>query len=145
MLTKLYCHILARRHQGPPPSDEGVIISEEEFDAQSKENVRRWVSAHIIPVCFHDAVIAIGRRLMDVFQQSPIAMSSGSYATLLDGISVSVEVVKGKDDAPEWSRVVLNGRTHIVSAKEVRIFANNLTPLSLIRYSRTRLPMVYST
>ena len=82
---------------------------------------------------------------MDVFQQSPIAMSSGSYATLLDGISVSVEVVKGKDDAPEWSRVVLNGRTHIVSAKEVRMFANDLIPLSLIRYSRTRLPMVYST
>jgi hypothetical protein len=31
--------------------DGGVITeSEEEFDARSKTNVQRWVSAHIIPV-----------------------------------------------------------------------------------------------
>lgn len=40
-----------RRHQGSaPPEDTGVIISEEELEAQSKQNVERWVSAHIIPV-----------------------------------------------------------------------------------------------
>ena len=37
------------RHQGPA-SDDHVVISEKEFDARSKENVERWVSAHIIPV-----------------------------------------------------------------------------------------------
>ena len=30
--------------------DDGVILSEAEFDNLSKQNVERWVSAHIIPV-----------------------------------------------------------------------------------------------
>lgn len=40
------------RHQGPasPDGEEGIGISEQEFDRVSKENVERWVSAHIIPV-----------------------------------------------------------------------------------------------
>ena len=39
------------RHQGPaPPEDTGVVVSEEELDAESRKNVARWVSAHIIPV-----------------------------------------------------------------------------------------------
>ena len=37
-------------HEASHPLDDGVILSEAEFDAMSKKNVERWVSAHIIPV-----------------------------------------------------------------------------------------------
>ena len=43
------------RHQGSGTDPDGDIqISDEEFDRQSKANVERWVSAHIVPVshCF---------------------------------------------------------------------------------------------
>jgi len=33
--------------------DDGVEISEEEFDSQSKSNVEHWVSVHVIPVRFN--------------------------------------------------------------------------------------------
>ena len=36
------------RHEGP--FDELIRISEEEFDRRAKQNVERWVSAHIVPV-----------------------------------------------------------------------------------------------
>jgi hypothetical protein len=39
------------RHQGMDDVDDGVEISEEEFDSQSKSNVEHWVSVHVIPVC----------------------------------------------------------------------------------------------
>ena len=42
----------AGRHQDPVMVDDGIKITEEEFDARSKANVEHWVSAHIIPVCF---------------------------------------------------------------------------------------------
>ncbi|KIP04319.1 hypothetical protein PHLGIDRAFT_76100 [Phlebiopsis gigantea 11061_1 CR5-6] len=92
---------LARKpHQGPvPPEDSGVIISEEELEAQSKQNVERWISAHIIP-------------------QSPIALSPGTHATLLDGKSVSVQEVAGQPASPDWARVVLDGGIHILAAKK---------------------------
>lgn len=41
---------VVRRHQGPAPIDEGIEITQEQFDKQSRKNVERWVSAHIIPV-----------------------------------------------------------------------------------------------
>ena len=50
-------------------------------------------------------------------------MSSGSYATLLDGKSVLVEAVKGTDESSGWSRVVLDGGIHILSSKEVSGFS----------------------
>ncbi|KAJ3533617.1 hypothetical protein NM688_g7259 [Phlebia brevispora] len=91
---------LARKpHQGPAPDKEGIIISDEEFDLQSKQNVQRWVSAHIIP-------------------EAPISLTAGSYATLLDGKSVTVKEVEGKPDSPKWQQVVLNDGIHILSAKE---------------------------
>ncbi|THG94490.1 hypothetical protein EW026_g6994 [Hermanssonia centrifuga] len=91
---------LARKpHQGPEPDNEGVIITEEEFDAQSKKNVERWISAHIIP-------------------QSPISLTEGTYSTLLEGHSVDLKEIEGKPDSPEWTRVVLNGVIHIVAAKK---------------------------
>ena len=40
------------RHQSPPWEDgQDIEVPEEEYDCQSKENVQRWVEAHIIPVC----------------------------------------------------------------------------------------------
>ena len=41
------------RHQNPSPSPSipnDATISENDFDQQSRQNVLRWVSAHIIPV-----------------------------------------------------------------------------------------------
>lgn len=46
-------------------------------------------------------------------------LTPGTHLTLLDGKPVTVESASGKDDAPEWARVVLNGGIHIVAAKEV--------------------------
>ncbi|KAJ6488488.1 hypothetical protein C8R47DRAFT_1125703 [Mycena vitilis] len=90
---------LARKpHQGPEPVDTGVVITDEEFDSRSKENVERWVSAHIIP-------------------QSPIAFDE-SHPTLLDGKSISFERVKRGTNDPEWSQVVIEGNVHIVQKRE---------------------------
>ncbi|KAJ6606397.1 hypothetical protein DFH09DRAFT_1120082 [Mycena vulgaris] len=86
-------------HQDPAPVDTGVIITDQEFDARSKENVERWVSAHIIP-------------------QSPITFDQ-TYPTLLDGTTIKLALSeKGKPDAPEWSRAVIGDNVHIVGMRE---------------------------
>ncbi|KAJ6582826.1 hypothetical protein B0H10DRAFT_2097931 [Mycena sp. CBHHK59/15] len=93
---------LARKpHQDPEPIDTGVIVTEEEFDARSRANVERWVSAHIIP-------------------QSPITLDAETtYPTLLDGKSITfAPTSNGKADAPAWSRVVIDGRVHITAMHE---------------------------
>ncbi|KAJ7168319.1 hypothetical protein C8R43DRAFT_983978 [Mycena crocata] len=91
---------LARKpHQGPPTADTGVVITEQEFDSRSKENVQRWVSAHIIP-------------------QSPIAFDQ-TYPTLLDKTSITFTLSKkGDANAPEWSRAVLGENVHIIGKRE---------------------------
>ncbi len=38
------------RHQGPEDVEGGVVVTEEDFDKLSKENVEKWIGAHIIPV-----------------------------------------------------------------------------------------------
>ena len=40
------------RHQGMDDVDDGMEISEEEFDSRSNSNVEHWVSVHVIPVCY---------------------------------------------------------------------------------------------
>ncbi|KAH9897673.1 hypothetical protein C8Q73DRAFT_682121 [Cubamyces lactineus] len=87
-------------HEGPAPIQEGVILSEAEFDDLSKRNVERWVSAHIIPM-------------------SPISLTSpGEYATLLEGKNVTVTLAEhGDADAPEWARVVIDGTVHLTARK----------------------------
>ncbi|KAG5636535.1 hypothetical protein H0H81_007702 [Sphagnurus paluster] len=92
---------LARKpHQGPkPPVDEGIQISEEEFDNQSKKNVERWVSAHIVP-------------------KSPIRLDS-EYPTLLEGKTISFRPISKNDGkGPEWSRVTLEDGVRIIGMKE---------------------------
>ncbi|SJL07772.1 uncharacterized protein ARMOST_11122 [Armillaria ostoyae] len=85
---------LARKpHQGPAPIDEGIEITQEQFDKQSRKNVERWVSAHIIP-------------------KSPLDLhTSVTYKTLLDGKSVEFEI-KGDD------QIIINGDTRIKDIKE---------------------------
>ncbi|KAI0778835.1 hypothetical protein BD413DRAFT_465285 [Trametes elegans] len=87
-------------HEGPKPIEEGVILSEAEFDNLSKKNVERWVSAHIIP-------------------GSPVSLtSSGAHRTLLDGKNVSFTALDGDNSTPEWSRVLLDGSVHLTAMKE---------------------------
>jgi len=92
---------LARKpHQGPVPVDEGIVITQEEFETRSKQNVLRWISAHIIPT-------------------SPVEFDSKTYETLLDGKSVGFEVLdSGETDAPEWSRVQIDKDMRIIGSKE---------------------------
>nr|GAT53721.1 predicted protein [Mycena chlorophos] len=91
---------LARKpHQDPEPIDEGVIITEEEFDARSKTNVERWVSAHLVP-------------------QSPITFDGQTYATLLDGKSLTLTAGKGSTGASDWSHAILGDGIHIVGMRE---------------------------
>ncbi|KAJ7460942.1 hypothetical protein B0H11DRAFT_158171 [Mycena galericulata] len=93
---------LARKpHQGPAsaPVDTGIIVTDEELDAQSKENVEHWVSAHIIP-------------------QSPITFDD-SYPTLLEGKTITFTLSKKADaNAPDWSRAVFEGNIHIIGKRE---------------------------
>ncbi|KAI0652554.1 hypothetical protein C8Q79DRAFT_897570 [Trametes meyenii] len=88
-------------HEGTAPVREGVILSEAEFDDLSKKNVERWVSAHIIP-------------------ESPISLAApGEFKTLLDGKNVTFTLLEGGDqDAPEWTRVVLDGSVRLTAMKE---------------------------
>ncbi|OCH95722.1 hypothetical protein OBBRIDRAFT_787927 [Obba rivulosa] len=92
---------LARKpHQGPPPLNEGVIISEEEFENLSRENVIRWVSAHIIP-------------------QSPISvLSSAPYETLLKGMNITFDQADDDTSLPDWARVRLNEGVRLTGMKE---------------------------
>ncbi|RDX46784.1 hypothetical protein OH76DRAFT_1406638 [Lentinus brumalis] len=87
-------------HEGPKPIDDGVILTEAEFDNMSKKNVERWVSAHIIP-------------------KSPISLTSdGEFETLLDGKNVTFKHIDGDSTAPEWTRVVLDGSVRLTGKKE---------------------------
>ncbi|KAI0368906.1 hypothetical protein BV20DRAFT_968704 [Pilatotrama ljubarskyi] len=87
-------------HEGPAPIREGVILSEAEFDNLSKQNVERWVSAHIIPA-------------------SPISLAAPEgHQTLLDGKNVTFTLVDGDTDAPEWARMLLDGTVRLTAMKE---------------------------
>ncbi|KAI1793041.1 hypothetical protein LXA43DRAFT_1092960 [Ganoderma leucocontextum] len=87
-------------HEDSQPLDDGVILSEAEFDAMSKKNVERWVSAHIIP-------------------RSPISLATdGEYATLLSGKNVTFTFTKGDANTPEWTHALLDGSVHLIDMKE---------------------------
>ncbi|KAG9309120.1 hypothetical protein JVU11DRAFT_11015 [Chiua virens] len=86
-------------HQGPAV-EPGVKISEEQFDEQSKQNVERWVAAHIIPF-----------RIS--LSDPPVI-----YDTLLDGKSISFTLIPGGKNSPDWSRVTLEDGVHIIEMKE---------------------------
>ncbi|KAL0952187.1 hypothetical protein HGRIS_008798 [Hohenbuehelia grisea] len=96
---------LARKpHQGSGRIGDGIEISEEDFDKASKQNVERWISAHVIP-------------------QSPISLSPDSrYPTLLHRKSVTFSSAPDADPSrPEWTSVLLNGEARIVDKKEVSL------------------------
>ncbi|EJC98626.1 uncharacterized protein FOMMEDRAFT_95640 [Fomitiporia mediterranea MF3/22] len=89
-------------HQGPAPVDDGIVISEEEFDARSRENVERWISAHIVP--------------QTITSLSP----SSKHETLLEGITVTVSAKSdaADSDKPDWQQVVLNDKISVVGKHE---------------------------
>ncbi|PFH46049.1 hypothetical protein AMATHDRAFT_77840 [Amanita thiersii Skay4041] len=93
---------LARKpHQDPVMADDGISISEEEYERMSKRNVERWVSAHIVP-------------------ESPIDLDSTSpYQTLLERKEISFKPVsKSNGQGPVWSRVTLENGIKILRMKE---------------------------
>ena len=103
--------------------DETIRISQEEYEARSKENVERWISAHVIPVCIHcprnKKALLIGP------QQSPITFSPTSqFETMQPGCVITVtSAVPEKEfnpEKPSWQQVVLNGNVSIISRHEVR-------------------------
>ncbi|KAI5998241.1 hypothetical protein EDD15DRAFT_307804 [Pisolithus albus] len=88
-------------HQGPPSAVPIIEMSEQQFDEQSKRNVQRWVSAHIIP--------------------SRISLSNlpMTYDTILEGKSVTfIPISETAQDSPDWARVVLEDGSRIISMKE---------------------------
>ncbi|KAL0952186.1 hypothetical protein HGRIS_008798 [Hohenbuehelia grisea] len=114
---------LARKpHQGSGRIGDGIEISEEDFDKASKQNVERWISAHVIPVCprrFTDRS-PVAYRIRQLLQQSPISLSPDSrYPTLLHRKSVTFSSAPDADPSrPEWTSVLLNGEARIVDKKE---------------------------
>ena len=110
------------RHEDPKPLDDGVILSEAEFDSMSKRNVERWVSAHIIPVSslLRGPAIRRGAHGARPVQTSPISLASDSqHQTLLPGKNVTFTVVGSDQNAPEWQRVALDGSVQLIGKKEV--------------------------
>ncbi|KAG6873067.1 hypothetical protein C0995_003375 [Termitomyces sp. Mi166 len=94
---------LARKpHQGPTnPSDDGITISEQEFDNISKKNVENWVSAHIVP-------------------ESSISFDIRDHPTLLHHKSITfTPITKNDGNSPAWSRVALDDGVRIIGMKEV--------------------------
>ncbi|KAG7445715.1 uncharacterized protein BT62DRAFT_969437 [Guyanagaster necrorhizus] len=91
--NKAVMALAKKPHQGPVPIDDGIVITDEQFDKESKSNVKRWVSAHIIP-----------KYPLDLH-------TSATYKTLLDGKSVEFEV---KGDG----QIVINGDIHVKDIKE---------------------------
>ncbi|KIL71243.1 hypothetical protein M378DRAFT_154755 [Amanita muscaria Koide BX008] len=93
---------LARKpHQGPAEPDEGIQINDDEYEKMSRENVKRWVSAHMIP-------------------ESPIDLGSAeSHPTLLEGKNISFTPISKNDgQGPMWRRVTLEGGVKILQMKE---------------------------
>jgi uncharacterized surface protein with fasciclin (FAS1) repeats len=93
---------LARKpHQGPVESE--IKISEVEFDKQSKENVKRWVAAHLVS----------GEV------EFPSAHKTSEFSTLLEGKSVSITwahpVEEGHDS---WSGMELENGSRIIDMKK---------------------------
>lgn len=88
-------------HQGPPSAVPVIGMSEQQFDEQSKRNVQRWVSAHIIP--------------------SRISLSNVpvTYDTMLEGKSVTfVATSEAAQGSLDWTRVTLDDGSKIISMKE---------------------------
>ncbi|KAH8825782.1 hypothetical protein DL96DRAFT_1609838 [Flagelloscypha sp. PMI_526] len=86
-------------HQSPDnQSKVGVVITEEEYETQSSENVRRWVSAHIIP-------------------ESPISFAQTTYPTLLEDRTISFALEEGASE-DDWSKVTMEDETRIVERME---------------------------
>ncbi|KAF8635283.1 hypothetical protein AX15_000463 [Amanita polypyramis BW_CC] len=93
---------LARKpHQGPSTPDDGAYVSDQEYDRISKENVRQWISSHIIP-------------------ESPIDLdSTESKPTLLGGKSITFRPISKNDgQCPTWSRVTLEDGIKILRMRE---------------------------
>ncbi|KAG6876769.1 hypothetical protein C0993_000536 [Termitomyces sp. T159_Od127] len=93
---------LARKpHQGPAGSpDDGITISEEEFDSMSKQNVDNWVSAHILP-------------------ESPISFDVRQHPTLLHRKSITfTPISKDEGKGAPWSQVTLEDGVRIIGMKE---------------------------
>ncbi|KAE9390913.1 hypothetical protein BT96DRAFT_959662 [Gymnopus androsaceus JB14] len=95
---------LARKpHQGPSPAntDSDVTISEEEFERNSKDNVRRWVEAHIIP-----------KSLLTFSKHA-------TYDTLLEGKSISfISDLEGDEASEDWKKVAIEERINILSMRK---------------------------
>lgn len=110
--------LFACSHQGPS-IDDGIVITDEEFDTQSKNNVLKWVSAHIIPVRV-SSLHAPYANLVRI-KESAVDFQSKTYDTLLDGKSVKFETVGDSESgSPDWSRVQIDQDIHIVGSKKVR-------------------------
>jgi len=96
--NKAVMKLAKKPHQDKVRVHEGIILTEEEMYTRSQKNVERWISAHMIPTY-------------------PIDFNSQTYSTLLDGTSVTFDVVKGDSNAPEWSNVLVNRDIRIVGSK----------------------------
>lgn len=99
--NKAVMALAQKPHQGPEPVEPRIGISEQELDKNSRRNVERWVSAHIIPSRVY-------------LSDTPV-----SYETLQDGKLVTFNPIPNtKPDSPEWMRVTLEDGVRIIGMKE---------------------------
>ncbi|KAF6748342.1 hypothetical protein DFP72DRAFT_992239 [Ephemerocybe angulata] len=90
---------LARKpHEGNMPVGGSIEISDAEFDSIVKNNVERWVSAHIVP-------------------EAPISLE-GVHHTLHPSKSITFKGIGKSNQGPEWIRVSLEDGIHITGKKE---------------------------
>lgn len=132
------------RHEGPKTIEDGTIITEEEFETKSRENVERWIQAHIVPVRLFISLRSPSLMHPLTFsnrsQLYPIKLlPTSQFETLLEGVVITVD--EGRDwtgDYPEgvavWKHIVLNKNITIVNEIEVCAISKlrSLTTINLL-------------
>jgi len=105
----------------PGEQEKDIEITDQEFENESRMNVERWISAHIIPVCIRGACLPTTFSLYStpLLQEPSIAFSSPRYPTLLPTRFITVKQIDGDPATPMWSRVLLDDSVRIIGTKQV--------------------------
>lgn len=118
------------RHEGPDIGGE-IELSEEQFDRESKKNVERWVSAHIVPVCHNLLAFNFHGVLTGWIKEYPLPFDSNEHVTLLDGKPISFKPVsKVGGHGPKWGRFTLDNGAKIIGKKEASILDDAFATLT---------------
>lgn len=114
------------RHQGPAPVDEGIKITEAQFDKESKDNVRQWVSAHLVPVSplpLTHSSCSLTHFCTQGEVGYPSADETVHLETLLPSKSISMRWAFPSESGKKWTGMEVEGSSRIVDMHKVSFVA----------------------